>query len=58
MMESTSKEHGLGEFILNRIIDTEISKSASIFAAREASKKLKELPRILQSKKISEDLKK
>ncbi|MBW2976605.1 hypothetical protein KY347_04115 [Candidatus Woesearchaeota archaeon] len=57
MQKETRQEVRFEEFILNRIVDTEIAKSASIIAAREASKKLKDLPRILQSKKICEDLK-
>lgn len=58
MAKNKKKRIGLDQFILHRVIDTEMSKSGTIIAAREASKKLKDIPKILQSKKISRKLKK
>jgi len=53
MGNSKGNTQTLQEFITDRIIDTHVNKSGIVFAARESSKKLVNIPKLLQTKKIS-----
>lgn len=57
-MKAVKEIKNLEEFIINRIMDTEIKKPAIIAAAKESSKKLLNLPKLKQTRILSNKLKK
>jgi len=57
MSKDNSAKGNLQEFLTDRIIDSNISKSGIIFSSREASKKLVNVSKLLRTKKICGQLK-
>lgn len=58
MVIQKKNQDNLQEFLTDRLIDTQINKSGILFASKETSKKLVDVPKLLQTKKITKGIKK